>query len=173
MFHHVKDVTLPTREGPISLYSLRYIQGRDKSSVTLYLREESLTTSEEVDAFDAYTAKMAILVAGSLQRCTGIGLALCEVMQPPHYAIEAPEEVVGAALAEGIQGPETWADRSNGSPEMETSRASTAALWLTLEPTLQGLREDQEGTRDALLWTNRQVRRILHHLNLDEEEVKP
>jgi hypothetical protein len=127
----VRDILIDTREGPVNVKALRYIEGR---SMTIWLDEDHLLTEDQVEAHQDTATETAILVAKEVQEMTGAVLGLPEVMQASHYAADAP--------------PDVWLDRSMGTPEIETDKAAIASLWLRLPEVIQGLREDIEGLQE-------------------------
>lgn len=121
----VRDIVLDTVEGPIKVKALRYVQGR---SLTIWLDEDHLETPEQVQAHEDVATEIAILIAKEVQSMTGIRLGLPEVMQPSHYAMEAP--------------PDVWVDTSLGPLELETDNPDKAEVWLRLPEVIQGLKDD-------------------------------
>ena len=127
----VHDIVLDTVEGPIKVKALRYIQDR---SLTIWLDEDHLETPEQVQAHEDAATEIAILIAKEVQSMTGVRLGLPEVMQPSHYAMEAP--------------PDVWVDTSLGTPELETDNPNKAEVWLRLPEVIQGLQDDIDGLKE-------------------------
>ena len=126
----VRDILMDTSEGPIKVRAIRYVQDR---SLTIWLDEDHLETPEQVLAHQDVATEIAILVAKEIQSTTGLSLGLPEVMQPSHFAVDAP--------------PDVWLDKSLGTMELETNNPDTAGVWLRLPEVIQKIEEDIEGLK--------------------------
>lgn len=126
----VRDILMDTSEGPIKVRAIRYVQDR---SLTIWLDEDHLETPEQVLAHQDVATETAILVAKEVQSTTGLSLGLPEVMQPSHFAVDAP--------------PDVWLDKSLGTMELETNNPDTAGVWLRLPEVIQKIQVDIDGLK--------------------------
>ena len=132
--HIVRGLTIITREGPVIVKALRWVEDK---SLTIWLDEDALITGDQVEGHEDDATDTALLVAREVQRTTGMVLGLPEVMQDSHYAIPLP--------------PGVWIDRSTGDLEMETTKKSLASTWADLDTIIDGLRQDQETLRSQMV----------------------
>jgi hypothetical protein len=140
--HHARNLSIETSEGKIVVKGLRWSEGPKSSSITIWNDEDDIKTPEEIAVHSDISTEKAILVASEVQRLTGMRLALPEIMQKTHLALDAPPEIVKSALENDLKGEKTWFDRSKGGSEIETDDEEIAITWLNLPDILKSLRSD-------------------------------
>ena len=137
-----RNLTLETRNGPISVKSLRLSSGPTRSSLTIYLDDDNLFTSDQIDTHEDAATETAMIITREIQLRTGMILSLPEIMLETHYAIPAPADIVDHAIEDGIKSDKIIFDRSMGKSETETTDPDIAVTWVDLPDILKGFRED-------------------------------
>lgn len=149
-YHVVRNQVIATDQGRVPIKALRYIEGPNSSSITIWTDDDHIVDGFQLLAHDDYATEVSILAINELAKRTGLRVGLPSIIQPTEYAIEAPPGVVDVAVDEGLETPTTHYDRSKGDGEIETTDKEVALTWLHLNDHLETLRRGIQSIRDDM-----------------------
>ena len=137
-----RGLVLETQKGPISVKSIRLSSGPTRSSLTIYLDDDNLVTTDQIDTHEDAATETAMIMTREIQLQTGMRLALPEIMMETHYAMPAPKDVVDHAMEEDLRSKKIYFDRSGGRSETETPDPEIGKIWLDLPEILLSMKAD-------------------------------
>lgn len=154
----IEDIKLDTDEGPIIVKCIRYIEGKEKSSITIWPEDIDVVNEAQMEDIELYITKEANLAAKALKDMVEMRLGPGEFQQSFHLGTQISPEIVKAALDYGLTGGDTWFDRSTGSGEWETDDVPNAIIMMQA-PTI--IRDHEARLR--------RMEEALHLTDLDED----
>lgn len=146
-----RDLTIETQEGPISVKSIRLTSGPKRSSLTIYLDDDNLITSDQIRTHEDNATETALILAREIQIRSGMRLGLPEIMMETHYGLPAPPDIVDHAMSEGIRTDKIYFDRSRGKSETETPDPDIAAIWTDLPDILSSMQKDISEVKNNMI----------------------
>ena len=142
--HLVFDIKLDTREGPVDIKALRYINGKKKKSITVWLDNDALRTDEEIVNWTEWSRERLILVWRELQYMTGMHLGLPEPVSDGHIDRRIRAGVAHAWKEMGLDDDDEYVDYSKGEgkPTWETTDGKKALAIKTVPKRVDSLEEE-------------------------------
>lgn len=139
-----KNFPIDTEEGTITIRKLRYINGRENKSITVWLDHDKFETNHEMLSWRKDSQTKLILIGREIQYMTGIYLSLPNQIDDPHLTKRVRKGVAKAYKRLGLGSDRKFIDNSEGKdkPHLEVKDERDAIAIETVPDRVENLEDE-------------------------------